>query len=425
MRQSELLRQLATPLNHPFRFVGYPGANGVRLPITDELLLAEAGGTTKAIEEYLGLVLGDAKVNASFNKIVSEITKRDWEVIPASESALDKAIAQDITNVLESLGDFKDTGRKATLHQDSGYNYLTKAAAVSYISGIQPVELIWGKNPKRKPYVQSVKSRDISRFTMFVEKDGTITPRMLTPNQQVDGEEIPSRKIIFMRYWNVGIEDEYGSGLGRQLYYLVSWKKQLMSFWLAYTDRLSQPVAVGKYDPLSRAQDIAAFNTAVSNIGQEMGMVMPNTYDVQFASPGGGNFQLFTELLDYIDRQISLLILGEATTGESVAGSRSKDEISNDIRIMKAKDLSEAIDSTLNSTLIRWLVDVRHGLKVDAPTVSRKFEEEDSPMEFAELITALKNAEIELEPSFVEEKLGMPLKPKRKAIESPQEMPEI
>ena len=410
MKQRDLLTQLATPLNHPFRVVGVPGSNGSRLPVTDELLRRKGGISTRAYDLYLSL-LNDARVNTSFNKLVSEITSRDWEVEPATGSEVDKQIARDVSNIIEQIGQPPKTdSAHALFYQESGINYVTKAAAVALITGIQPLEVIWAKpNRKSKPIIETIKARDISRFNLFVDKGGEVFPRMLTRTNQIEGVTIPPRKVIFARVWNVAIENEYGSGLGRQLYDLVNWKRQLITFWLSYTDRLSQPIAVGKFDSLARKEDITEFRAAVDNIGQEMGLTMPDKFSLDFVSASSSSAGMFQELLDYIDTQITTLILGEATTGEANTGSNNKDEISNSIRLMRAHDLSKSIDAILNHTLIRWIVDVRHGVNYKAPTISRKFEETDDPSVFADLLIKLQQAGITVDPDYVQDKLDLPL----------------
>ena len=76
-----------------------------------------------------------------------------------------------------------------------------------------------------------------------------------------------------------------------------------------------------------------------------------------------------------------MLIAGEDEAGSSGAGSRASSEVAQSVRGARAHDLSELVSSTLNSTLIRWIVDLNFGTNVVAPKIYRDF----SPKENVDL----------------------------------------
>ena len=76
-------------------------------------------------------------------------------------------------------------------------------------------------------------------------------------------------------------------------------------------------------------------------------------------------------------KEINLLIAGEDEVGNAEAGSRASSEVAQSVREIRAQELSELLCSTLNESLIRWIVDLNFGTNVVAPKIRRHFVTED------------------------------------------------
>jgi hypothetical protein len=62
--------------------------------------------------------------------------------------------------------------------------------------------------------------------------------------------------------------------------------------------------------------------------------------------------------------------------------------VANDVRVVRAKELSEALCSELSNTLVRWIVDLNYSTNVQAPTLFRQFQtESDSQLTMADVAT--------------------------------------
>jgi phage gp29-like protein len=53
-----------------------------------------------------------------------------------------------------------------------------------------------------------------------------------------------------------------------------------------------------------------------------------------------GSPDVFKNLIDYIDKEISVLICGENEAGQAEAGSRASSQVANTVRVVKASELS-------------------------------------------------------------------------------------
>jgi hypothetical protein len=117
----------------------------------------------------------------------------------------------------------------------------------------------------------------------------------------------------------------------------------------------------------------------LSNLSQETAMILPEGYELEFVVPSGSP-EVFKNLIDYIDKEISLVICGEDEAGQAEAGSRASSQVANTIRVVRASEMSEMLSQTLTQTLVRWIVDLNFGIDVAAPVLTREFRIEESPL---------------------------------------------
>lgn len=113
-------------------------------------------------------------------------------------------------------------------------------------------------------------------------------------------------------------------------------------------------------------------------------MILPEGYELDFVVPSGSP-EVFKNLIDYIDKEISLVVCGEDEAGRAEAGSRASSQVANTIRVVRASELSERLSHTLSQTLVRWIVDLNFGTDVAAPTLTREFRIEESPITVPDL----------------------------------------
>jgi hypothetical protein len=166
-----------------------------------------------------------------------------------------------------------------------------------------------------------------------------------------------------------------------------------MSFWLQYADKHTTPTAVGKFSLGTPEEEVNSLFTALQRLGQETAVVIPDEMSVEWLESNAGRPEVYTDLINYVDQQISFLINGETTVGQETGsvGSFARDQVADSVRMRKAKAFSEEIDETLTSTLIRWLVELNYpGAPV--PRFRRNFEDleqREDPVKVVQMITQL------------------------------------
>lgn len=386
---------LAGYKSDPYTWGGLPTVlTGAILPRRDDILIEEAGGGPRAIEHYTRL-FNDSSVIAAWEKLVGEIIQRKWEVFPASDTDRDEEVAEFVRQAIYHMGSNtrQSRGRDMLVSSNSGFDAFVRGMCESLILGISIGEICW---MRQGSYVvpSEIKIRDPRRIQFILNEDGSISPRVITIQSAVEGLPVPLRSMVIHRHWAYSNNmDPYGTGLGRQLYSLVEFRRTLMSFWLQYADKHTTPTAVGKFSLGTPEEEINSLLTALQRLGQETSIVLPDEMDVKWLEGGAGKPEIYQSLVTYIDQQISFLVNGESTVGQDTGstGSYARDSVADSVRMRKAKAFSEELDETLNATLVRWIVELNYpGASV--PRLRRNFEDleqREDPVKVVQMLTQL------------------------------------
>jgi phage gp29-like protein len=298
----------------------------------------------------------DTTVYAALDKRKCSVIARPWQVDPASEDALDVRAAEIVKTALDNI-----------TFDDACYQLLD-----AILKGFSVSEIMWD-NRDGATTVAALIPRDQRRFT-FAE-DGSL--RLLTAAQPFHGEELPPRKFIVH---SMGSKDgnPFGLGLGTRLFWPVWFKREGMEFWLTFADKYGTPTAVGKYPITAQEGERQNLLRSLSRIAQDSAIVIPEDtiIDLLEASRGGAG-DTYERLLRYCDEMILQAVLGEAqSVRESGGALAAASIIRNEVRLEKTRSDGDLLSSTINKTLIQWLVEFNIPA-ARPPKVWRNFDEQE------------------------------------------------
>ena len=398
----------------PYAFSATPYLNsGTILPRRDDILIDEGGGGPRAIEKYMRL-FNDSHLLAAWEKITGEIIQRKWEIDPASPSDRDEEVAEFVRQVLKRMGTNtrQAYGKEMLVSSNSAFDTFTRGMCEALILGISIGEICW---MRQGDYIvpSEIKIRDPRRFLFVLNEDGTISPRLMTVESAVEGIPLPLRSMVIHRHWAYSnFMDPYGTGLGRQLYSLVEFRRTLMSFWLQYADKHTTPTAVGKFSLGTPDEEVQSLFSALQRLGQETAIVIPDEMEISWLE-SQGRAEVYEKLIEYVDQQISFVINGENTVGQETGnvGSYARDQVSDSVRMRKAKAFSEELDETINSTLVRWIVELNYP-GAPTPRLRRNFndlEQREDPVRIVQMLTQLQAVGYEIKDlDWIRDKLEIP-----------------
>ncbi len=329
-----------------------------RLENPDPVLRTEAGG--KGLRLY-DEVDRDSHAGAVLQTRRLAVTGKPWSVQPAGKTARAKAIAEAVEAAFNGCN----------------FNQFCQEILKAALYGFYGAEVMWQATGGRW-VPKKLRAKHPRRFSFDLERE----PRLLTPENMIDGEALPPRKFIIFTFGSS--DNPYGEGLGQKLWWSVWFKKHGIKFWLVFLEKFGMPTAVGKYPPGTEPKQQQALLDAIDAIQNETGVKIPNTMAIDLLEASRTGTATHQPLCEYMDRQMSKAVLGQTATTEGTPGKLGNDDVQGDVR----QDILEADASLLceclNETLVRWIVDFNFWGVTDYPTLRIQTEDEEDSGALAE-----------------------------------------
>lgn len=136
--------------------------------------------------------------------------------------------------------------------------------------------------------------------------------------------------------------------------YLHLIKASGVASWAAFMEVYGHPLRIGRFPPNATADDRAVLKRAVMNMGRDIGVIVPQSMvvDIVDAVKPGSSTGHFEQLVQWVDDQLSKLVLGQTATTEGTPGKLGSEDAQEDVRL----DIKEADASQLEATINRDLV---------------------------------------------------------------------
>lgn len=369
-------------------FWGFFSATLQNMPVaTPEFFERHAGKNFWDIAEEM---THDPHIQSVFRSRRAGVAGRNWEIVAGEDSTKGQEVAERIKSILASVPNFEHT-----------LAHLLKA--IPY--GHSVIEILWRIEADRIG-VEALRTRRADRFTLGSQN----TLQLLNPDTgQPQG--LPDRKFICHRH-DPQDDAPFASPLLFSLYWAWYFKKHAHGFWMIIAEKFGVPTIIGKYPAHFTDEDISALIKALVNLQQDSVAAVPvdTQIDTQLAKVSvgeKGNF--FRELLDFCNAEISKAVLGGTLTQEvgekgSYAAAQTHLEVRHEIIASDAR----LLQTTINSTLLRWLTDFNYGPDVPAPLFRIDYKLTRGTPEFAATLKTLADMGVQIPERFVHEAFGIP-----------------
>lgn len=204
----------------------------------------------------------------------------------------------------------------------------------------RPGEIVW-RDPRWFAYDSG------SGRTLGLKSGDTIIPLL------------PRKFIVHEPHLKSGLPIRGGLAMAAAFYFLIKYYD--ITSWAAFVDRYGYPIRLGKYDKRATDEDIETLKSAIAHIGEDVGAVIPESMQVDIIEAKmTGSTALYEKMADWMDRQVSKLVLGQTMTADA-GSSRSQAEVHDDVR----QDILEAdarqLEKTLNRDLVKPFIDLNYG----------------------------------------------------------------
>jgi len=299
------------------------------------------------------------------------VVGKDWEILPAKSAT--KLGRPSATPQEEKIADFvKETLLECNFDQARHeimqavlYGFYTSEVLWEIHNGGITIQKLIGKHPRR--------------FSFTVDRK----LRLLTPQNMIDGEEVPDRKFITFTF--ADSDNPYGKGLGQKLWWPVWFKKHGIKYWLVRLEKFGMPTAVGKYPPGTDPKQQQALLDAIDAIQNETGLKIPETMSIELLEAMSRGDATYDKLCDYMDAQISKAVLGQTASTEGTPGKLGSEEERGQVRQDILEADADLLDACLNESLIRWIVDYNFPGVVEYPKIKTHAERKPDLKERSEI----------------------------------------
>lgn len=268
--------------------------------------------------------------------------------------------------------------------------------------GYAVVEMMWEFERKRLRPVKFVE-RD-PRFFQFDKL--SLQNLRLAVDGSVEGEPLAEAKYLrHVPITKLGIPVRRGMARPAAWGYLI--QQFTLQDWAAFSEVYGMPLRVGKYNASASPKDKATLLRAVASIANDAAAIISADTDITFHEVNGTNgAAVFGGLLEYIDKQISKLVVGQTMTsdnGSSLGQAKIHNEVRKDILRADCKQLAR----TANRDLIRPFIDLNFGVQDAYPEVQLLVPDEEDITALSDALSKLVPLGFRVKQSEIREKLGL------------------
>lgn len=198
-------------------------------------------------------------------------------------------------------------------------------------------------------------------------------------------------------------------GIARAAAWAFLFKSYTVKDWAIFCEAYGQPLRLGKYDAGATPADKDILLDAVANIGTDYAAIIPQSMAVEFVKAEiSGSHQLYRERVDWIDQQVSKVVLGQTATTDAIAGGhavgKTHDRVREDIEEADARQLA----ASLNRDLARPVVDLNFGRQKKYPKICIGRPDEVDVDKLVKNVSMLVPLGLKVGMSTMRDKLGLP-----------------
>jgi phage gp29-like protein len=313
-----------------------------------DYIVAHSG---RPIWEVFEEMLNEPRIEAAWSSRLSGASRREWTVVAGKA---DDAIARMVADALENLDGFQ-RALEGLLH------------AIPY--GHSIAEVIWEEQDGRLiPRAIKEKRHEWFRFDV----DG----RLYFRRPGGTWEAAPPYKFIVHSH-RVRFGDPRGKPVLVRCYWPWYVKRHASQFWAMFVEKFGDPSLIAKGVPPALKDEVLQL---LLNLRQGGAATLPPGVEVDTLTVktvgAGSHADLFSTLLEFCDKEMTLAFLGQTLTTEVKEGSYAAARVHLAVRRDIIESDIAALEDTLNSTLIPWIVDLNVGPQKAYPYIRFQRDEE-------------------------------------------------
>lgn len=353
--------------------------------------------------ERLGTILRDAAEGNARNYLTLAEEMEERYLHYASQLQTRRLALEGIDATVEANGaNSKIVDAVTEVVNDDGFDDALGNLTDGISKGYAVVEMMWEYERKALRPVEY-----IERDPRFFQLDRLALRNLrLAVDGSIEGDELDQAK--YLRHLP---RTKMGLPLRRGMARPAAWAYLIQQFtlqdWAAFSEVYGMPLRVGKYNANASAADKRTLLKAVASIANDAAGIIPQGMDIEFHEVSGNNGSaVFGGLLEYVDKQISKLVVGQTMTsddGSSLGQAKIHNEVRLDILRADAKQLAR----TANRDLIKPFVDLNFGPQEHYPAAQLLVPDPEDVTALTDAVAKMVPFGLRVKQSEIREKIGL------------------
>lgn len=375
------------------RWSTYPSKGLTPAKLAEILVQADGGDVMRQAELFEEMEEKDAHLGSQFGIRRQAVSGLAFDIMPKTDDAEGKKVADFCRQCIEALPNWDE-------------NILDMLDALA--KGYSMHEILWDQSSGQ------AMPRDLSwihpKKLTFWE---SLTPRVLTEDAPVRGEEPQFSKWIYHRHKARSGYDTR-AGIMRTCTWMYLFKNYTIKDWVSFSETYGQPLRIGKYSPNASEPDKEALLQAVRSIGVEAAGIISRNTEIEFIeAQRTGSLNIYEALANFCDAQMSKAILGQTLTSEAGGskgqGSFALGKVHAEVRQDLVKADCSALGKTITQQLLKPIVGFNFGWDVPVPTFRFQIEEPEDMKALADVYSVFIDRGFEVAQEHISERFKIPM----------------
>lgn len=325
---------------------------------------------------------------------IAAVSGTPWDVQPADDSERARAVASFTRQALKAAG---SAAEAADL---GGFGGLIRGLLGGLLTGYAVAEIVWAEGGAGLRGFQHIPAQH------FTFGDG-MAPRLVTPDAP-RGHDLPVGKFIVFSPGN-RTGDIVRAGMIRPLAWLYAFKNLNLKDLLRYVEKFGMPFLIARLDDYAFDQERLRIASMIRHFASDGGGVFTKSAELELLQPSANSGEVYFRFLDYCERAVNKVLLGQTSTSDSRDANRSTASVHNLVRQDLRADDCRALAEALERQLLRPLAQYNFGPDAPVPSLCFRVEEEADRERESRILVNLRQAGYQVAPDAVEGAFGYPL----------------
>ena len=268
--------------------------------------------------------------------------------------------------------------------------------------GFSATEIIW-ETSESQWNPAALKWRD-PRWFRFSDDDGE------TPLLRDVGGDVPLSpyKWIFHQA-KVKSGLPIRGGIARAVCWTFLFKSFTAKDWAIFCEAYGQPLRLGKWGDGATEADKEVLLRAVANIGVDYSAIVPASMSVEFIKADiSGSHELYLKRCDWLDQQVSKVVLGQTGTTDAIAGGYAVGKVHNGVKEDIERSDAKQFAATMNRDLVKPYIDLNKGPQKAYPKIKVGRPEAIDTERFMKNVSTFVGLGGKVGMAFIGDKIGVP-----------------